>query len=453
MKKTKRLMSLVAAALIAASGWAQMKITFSGIENVTQSAMNDGSTLVQLPAGTDLNAIGSKMSITIGGTKITDLSKITPNPAETFITDGEIETFVYDGKAYSFRFFAGGYFTMVIFSDPHVDNETRQNDISARTAAIAAMGTESGAKFTFDKAPEGFVPKADIVFCLGDLDANRDIHGKYFNPAVAVFNEKGIPFVTLIGNHDIEPDYYNDNSAGMTSTGSSATTYSLNIMKNSYTTSQQLADGIKNVESITDSKASSYTQIGQFTFTYKGVRFYCASSYWWQKPYKSAMFGTPPYYSAEGTINALNTFVESHKEEPSIWLSHYPFIAEANAGEDKNERWWLDQNYPENGSTPKSILPSGSSQYYTDAAFTTNEGKAVADLKKKALADIIVKTNNPVHFSGHAHINAAHNYTANDNASSFTDHTIQPFYQSENNAFIVLCKEGTGVIEVKTVTF
>jgi hypothetical protein len=235
----------------------------------------------------------------------------------------------------------------------------------------------------------------------------------------------------------------------MTGTGENATKKSIEIMTNSYTSASQLTDGIKNVTTITDGNLNNrITQIGQFTFTYRGIRFYCASSYWWQKPYSGST-----YYSAEGTINALNSFVESHKEEPSIWLSHYPFIAEANAGEDKNERWWLDQNYPEDSSTPKSILPNGSSQYYTDAAFTTDEGKAVADLKKKTLADIIVKTNNPVHFSGHAHINAEHNYTANDNTSSFTDNTIQPFYQDWSNAFIVLCKEGVGVVEVKTVTF
>ena len=448
--KTNRILGLLVMALFAVNSFAQtMTFTFEGGAKPTYSEMSDGSYLVQLPAGTDLNSVITGVKV---NDEAVDATSVVPNPTKTFITDGEIETFVYDGKAYSFRFTAGEYFTVVMFSDPHVDTEETKNSISARTAAIAAMGTESGAKFTFDKAPGWFVPKADIVFCLGDLDANRNVNGKYFEPAVAVFNEKGIPFVTLIGNHDIEPDYYNDNSNGMSLTGQSATNSSLSIMKDSYTTASGLADGIKNVETITDGNLkSSIKQIGQFTFTYKGVRFYCASSYWWQKPYSSGLTST--YYSAEGTINALNTFVESHKDEPSIWLSHYPFVAEANSGEDKNERWWLDQNYPSDSSTPKSILPSGSSQYYTDAAFTTAEGKAVADLKKKALADIIVKTNNPVHFSGHAHVNAEHNYTANDNTSSFTDHTIQPFYQSWSNAFIVLCKEGVGVIEVKTVTF
>ena len=450
MKKIKRLMTLVAATFVAASGWAQtMTFTYANGATATASQMADGSYLMQLPAGTDLNA--AITGVKVNGATV-DATNVVPNPTETFITEGEIETFVYDGKAYSFRFLAGEYFTMVIFSDPHVDSEDVQNNIKAKTAAIAAMGTESGAKFSFDKAPKGFVPKADIVFCLGDLDANRDKNGKYFKPSVAVFNEQGIPFVTLIGNHDIEPDYYNDNSEGMSLTGISATNSSLEIMRNSYTSAKNLKNGIESVETIEDGSFTGYikpTQIGQFTFTYKGVRFYCASSYWWQKPYSGST-----YYSAEGTINALNTFVESHKDEPSIWLSHYPFVAEANAGEDKNERWWLDQNYPSDGSTPKSKLPSGNSQYYTDAAFNTDEGKAVADLKKKALADIIVKTNNPVHFSGHAHINAQHNYTASDGKSSFTDHTIQPFYTDwSNNAFIVLCKEGVGVVEVKAVTF
>ena len=447
MKQTKRFFTLIAATLFTMSAWTQMTFTYSA--TAKESTLPDGSTLVQLPASTNLND-GFIQSVTVDG-KAVPLEAIIPNPSSTFITDGEIETFIYDGRAYSFRFLAGEYFTMVIFSDPHVDDENRQSDIATKTAAIAAMGTASGKKFTFSEAPSWYIPTADLVCCLGDLDANRDKNGKYFNPSVAVFNEKGIPFITLIGNHDIEPDYYNDNSKGMSLTGILATNSSLEIMRNSYESAKNLTNGIKNVATIEDGSFTGWdkpTQIGQFTFTYKGVRFYCASSYWWQKPYSGST-----YYSAEGTINALNTFVESHKDEPSVWISHYPFVAEANSGEDKNERWWLDQNYPSDGSTPKSILPSGSSQYYTDAAFNTAEGKAVADLKKKALADIIVRTNNPVHFSGHAHINAENIYIANDNTSSFTDHTIQPFFEGWDNAFIVLCKEGVGVVEVQRVTF
>ena len=447
MRLTKRFLGLITAALLATGAWAQMEFTYSA--TATETKTSDGSTLVQFPAGTELTGVIT--GVKVNGQDV-DPSDVTPNPTKTFITDGEIETFVCDGKAYSFRFLSGGYFTMVIFSDPHVDSETIQNNVAAKAAAIAAMGTDGGKKITFSKAPLEFVAKADIVFCLGDLDANRDLDGKYFKPATSVFNEKGIPFITLVGNHDIEPDYYNDNSKGMSSNGSKATTASLNIMKDSYNKAAALENGIKDVATITDKSLSNVTQIGQFTFTYRGVRFYCASSYWWQKPYKFS-FLSASYYSAEGTVNALSSFVDEHKEEASVWLSHYPFVAEANSGEDKNERWWLDQNYPSDNSTPKSIMPSSTSQYYTSAAFNTDAGRAVATLKKKALADIIVKSANPVHFSGHAHKNETHSYTANDNKTSFTDYSIQPFTQGSNNAFVVLCKEGVGVVEVQTVTF
>jgi hypothetical protein len=100
-----------------------------------------------------------------------------------------------------------------------------------------------------------------------------------------------------------------------------------------------------------------------------------------------------------------------------------------------------------------SILPNGKSEYYTNAAYNTDEGRAVADLKKKKIADVIVKTKNPVHFSGHSHKNDTFDYTASDNTTSFTDYTIQPFTEGSNNAFIVLCKEGVGVVEVQRVTF
>ena len=89
-----------------------MAITFDGldVETLTQA---DGSQLIQLPDGTDLNNLGDKMTIKVDGVEV-DPASITPNPTTTFITDSEIETFVYDGKAYSFRFTAGEYFTVVI---------------------------------------------------------------------------------------------------------------------------------------------------------------------------------------------------------------------------------------------------------------------------------------------------------------------------------------------------
>ena len=104
----KRYASLIAAALLATNTWAQMRFTFTGME-VTETVLPDGTILVELPKGTDLNSFAELgMAATVDGESV-ELDAITPNPSTTFITDSEIETFVYDDKAYSFRFTAGAY--------------------------------------------------------------------------------------------------------------------------------------------------------------------------------------------------------------------------------------------------------------------------------------------------------------------------------------------------------
>ena len=249
----KKLLSMCLGLLFCGSAMAQMAITFDGldVETLTQA---DGSQLIQLPDGTDLNKLGDKMTIKVDGVAV-NAEDITPNPKETFITEMEIETFVYDGKAYSFRFTAGQYFTVVMFSDPHVTSEDIQNTLSNKTEAIATMGKSGGKTFSFESLP-GYTPTADLVCCLGDLDQNRDLGGKYFTPAIEVFSNNEIPFITILGNHDIEPDYYNDNSVGFTSAGNTATKEKLNIVKDCYTTAANLEKGITSVETITDANSS-----------------------------------------------------------------------------------------------------------------------------------------------------------------------------------------------------
>ena len=99
MKQTKRFLGLIAAALLATSAWAQtMTFTYADGATATATEMSDGSWLMQLPVGTDLNS--AITGVKVNGATV-DATKVVPNPTETFITEGEIETFVYDGKAYS----------------------------------------------------------------------------------------------------------------------------------------------------------------------------------------------------------------------------------------------------------------------------------------------------------------------------------------------------------------
>ena len=461
MKQTKRFLGLIAAALLTTSAWAQtMTFTYAGGATATASEMADGSWLMQLPAGTDLNA--AITGVKVNGTEVT-ASAVTPDPTKTFITEGEIETFVYDGKAYSFRFLAGEYFTVVMFGDPHVAESSgiSVDDMNAKATSIINMNKEGGPQVTFANAPKGYVPTTDLVICLGDMDKDNETSGSNFTNAMKGFNDAQIPFVTIAGNHDLVPDIYWDSTDdyGLSSSGCSNNRTALNIIKTQY----QKAAGFGGfeVETITDSNCKADMQVGHFTFKYKGVRFYCANNYWFQKPYdEGSLFSkSTTTYAADGTINALNSYVEAHANEASIWVSHFPFYSQANDYNDAAARWWLDQN---NAPYEVSLIPvdAASSEFYNGGVavkYTSAEGQALAEKKKKALADIIVKTKNPRHFSGHSHKNDGHDVTAT-NGAKFRDHTTKSLVGGsdngmQGNAFVVLCKSGVGVVEVIRTTF
>lgn len=444
MGKTKRLFGLIAAALLTTSAWAQMTFTYSAA--ATESTMTDGSTLVQFAGGTDLNG-GIITGVEVGGQTV-PANAITPDPTKTFITDGEIETFVYEGKAYSFRFIAGGYFTAVMFSDPHVDTEDIKNTLTGQVANIVNMGKEGGKVVNFANAPKGYVPTADIVFCLGDMDEDKEEDasspGQYYKDATAAFNTAGIPFITLLGNHDLAPDYWTGENGGNGLTygstgGSGYNDKSIAIVKEHRTQAQN--NGISEVNIFKDSDLRCDVQIEQFAFKFKGVRFYVGHTYWFQKPYdKPGLMSSATYYAADGVVDALDAYVDNHKEEPSVWMQHYPFVYGSDC-----DRWWVDQN-----DVGRFIMPTdaSSSAYYTsDKSYT--EGNPDVATKKNKLAEIINKTKSNtetgshVHFSGHVHSSKTETY------NGITDYTIgQP-----GKAYVVLCKEGVGVLEVKEVTF
>ena len=424
MKNKRRFLGLTAAALLTTSTWAQtMTFTYAGGATATATEMSDGSWLMQLPAGTELN--GAITGVKVNGTAV-EAASVTPNPTTTFITDGEIETFVYDGKAYSFRFIAGEYFTAIIFSDPHVAQDDYDgitvDNMKAFVSNVVKMGKDGGKVVTFSKAPK-YVPTADIVFCLGDMDKDK-ASGTDFKNAIAEFNTAGIPFITMAGNHDLSPDLWDDDSKGVTYGINDGGAYYDGITLDLITSQNNTAASNGNFTINTFTQSGGDVQIKPFAFEYKGVQFYCGQTYWFQKPYdEPSMFSAAKFYAPDGVIDALATYVEQHKDKPAVWMQHYPF----NYGSDC-DRWWLNQNAKGNS------LDSEVTSAYTTAA-----------QKKDKIVELMNKTKNPVHFSGHVHSTATNTY------SNITDHTIDNTIA--NAAYVVLCKEGAGVVEVKAVTF
>lgn len=417
---------------------AQMAFEFSGLEGVKTTTLADGSTQVVLPVGTDLSRLDSYgMTVTVDGQPV-DPAEIRPNPLTTVVTDGEIETFVYNKRAYSFLFTEGEYFTVVVMSDPHIEHTGHDGTAVATMQSyvdkVIRMGREGGPSFSFTALPS-YTPTADLVLCLGDMDKDSasETETQHFKNAFNGLNEAGIPFITMLGNHDWVPDYWGGGDYGLTSGsgGVKCNATALAVVEEQW---QKAAEkGGFTVDVITD--GTDHTQAHPFTFSFKGVRFYCGQTYWFQKPYTGyflAWGGTvlskATYYIPDGLIDALSAYVDAHADEPSVWMQHYPFVA----GGSDCDRWWVDTN--ENGAT---ILPED----FDNSLYKT------AKEKKDALAAIIKKTKNPVHFSGHTH-----NYGVNM-YGGIKDYTVAAPGRTAGAAYLVLCKAGKGVVEVKQVAF
>ena len=446
------------------SAMAQMTFTLNGLTYGDVAEKDSkGFTTVTLPAGTDLS--GLITTVSIDGQPV-DASKVTPNPTTTKINYGELKVFTYNNKAYGFRFEEDVWFCAVFFSDCHINqgsghDGTSQADMATIMTNILNMGKDGTKKVNFTtEGAMNLVPKTSIVFCLGDIDQDKGddgssgTHDNFLDCTAELAKTAGIPFIFIAGNHDISPDYWNDESKGVTyggSGGSHADDQTISAIKNNntYWNGQSVFD--ENIQYFTGGNGA--WQPSHFTFKFKNVRFYCSNCYWFQKPYnKPGLLSSATYYAPDGIIDALNTFVDNHKDEASVWMQHYPWLAGSDG-----VRWWLDQN--DNGNY---ITASGTSAYGSSTSgIAYNDATSANTLKKDPLSAIMMKAAGKVdgkvqHFSGHYHRFDDRTYTstvASDN--KVHDYTVAaPGNTSQtNNAFVVLFKRGEGVKEVIQTQF
>ena len=443
---------------------AQMTFTLSGLTwaSVAESDAN-GFTTITVPAGTDLS--GLITAVSVDGSPVT-ASQVTPNPTTTTLRYGELKVFTYNNKAYGFRFEEDVWFCAVFISDCHVNqgsghDGTSASDLTTIMNNIIAMGDDGSKKVTFTtEGATSLVPKTSIIFCLGDIDQdkgndnNDGKHTAFLNATAEVAKTAGIPFIFIAGNHDFSPDYWSDGSKGVTyggSGGSNADDQTITAIKNNntYWNGQGVFD--ENIQYFTG--GSGAWQPNHFTFKFKDVRFYCANNYWFQKPYnKPGLLSSATYYAPDGIISALNTFVDAHTTEASVWMQHYPWLA----GSDCN-RWWLDQN--ESGQYFTSSNTSIYGSYTSGIAY--NDETSANTLKKDPLSAIMMKaagrTGDKVqHFSGHYHRFADQTYTSTvESTNQVHDYTVAANGNTDqtNNAYVVLFKRGEGVKEVIQTQF
>ena len=238
---------------------AQIAFSFNQLKGVRSQTLTDGTTLVALPVGsnlTDMAAYG--MQATVDG-KPVKLSELKPNPITLNIDDLQTITFRYKGKRQQFRFTVGAYFTAVVISDSHTA-QTPLNSIENERIyceRITLMGREGGPQFAFDTLPT-YLPTADIVLFLGDMDKDSKREDTEFAAAMSPFHAHGIPFVPMLGNHDFVPDFWTGNKPGygLTITGGEpANQAAMKTIEAYLDSAQAVANSIEQLERITDGQS------------------------------------------------------------------------------------------------------------------------------------------------------------------------------------------------------
>lgn len=424
MKKT--FLTLCFCAFTTLVSYAQYTFELSMTTTPSQTeTLDNGAKVYSFPAGTDLNNLGLSCIVPQGAT-------VSPDPQMAKIRDNQVEIFTVtyaDGtrKAFPYYFTAGRWFTAIIFGDPEIDMADRdKNNATPDNLAKWArniIGMKESGHYAF-KTTSRVKPAPDLVICMGDMDKDQG-DGEAISEVFNLFTAANIPFVTMIGNHDIAPDYWGsgntDASLKALGTAGSSNKTSLDLVTNYLNTAKGY--GIENVVRFT--QPSGDTQPEPFTFTFKGVRFYVGQTYWFQKPYTYNTLTKGVYYAPNGIVSSLTDFVAEHKDEASVWIQHYPISCA--------DRWWTDAN--EGGY---SIDPTDTPDYQT------------AEAKRNKYMDLITQTKNPYHFSGHNHVQSINTHTYN--GKTFSDY-VAPYFAERGRAWMVLCHEGEGVVEVQSVPF
>jgi hypothetical protein len=382
---------------------------------------------------------------------IAEGATVTPDPRSVTFADGSLRTFYVtaeDGTQAKYDYIAtlDDWFTMVVGSDPEIGKEnmaTSVGTVSPTLAsvkphfeAIAAICGKESDEYTFDEY--SFIkPKVEIVFSLGDLDADRTDHTdikKCFDCITAT----GTPMIAVFGNHDWDPEVWGDKSTGFTYTGHSINQTSVSTVKGYVTTSSgsTMTTPITDVHYYTTSKGNG--QPSPFTFRFRNVQFFMAGNYWFQPSYNYSLTKLS-FYDPDAIINGLESYIDNtyNKEEPAVWMQHFPLIHGSDIG-----RWWTNQD----ANWTSSEVPTAASAPYSYNLGTEWTGYTAKLEKYKSL---IRKTKNPQHFSGHFHY--YNTDIIGDALPIFTDYVCG--YQGVGQHYLVLMRESVGVVAVKQVTF
>jgi hypothetical protein len=429
-----------------AEGTASSKTDFSLTLNGTVPRYTkEGVQVIFLDKKADITAATVTYTLADGAT-------VTPDPRTVTFTDGSVQSFYVtaeDGTKAQYDFVAtlDDWFAMVVGSDPEIGKENMATSVGTVSPtlesvkphfeAIAAICGKESDDYTFDDY--SFIkPKVEIVFSLGDLDADRNDHTN-IKKCFDVITATGTPMIAVFGNHDWDPEVWGDGSPGFGFDGNTINNMTVSTVKSYVSTSS----GSSMTTPITDVKyytaSNGATQPSPFSFRFRNVQFFMAGNYWFQPPYTYWGVTNPSFYAPDDIINGLESYIDNtyNKEEPAVWMQHFPLIHGSDIG-----RWWTNQDA--NWTSPE--VPTEASAPYSYKLDTKWTGYSA---KLEAYKSLIRKTKNPQHFSGHFHY--YNTDVIGDALPIFTDYICG--YQGVGQHYLVLVRESIGVVAVKQVTF
>ena len=399
--------------------WLDLRLN-SNIDNeiTPTDTLSDNKRLFLLNKETDLSKIELIVSISKGAT-------ISPEPSTVNIK--ELETLVFtvtseNGQKadYQYIFTLDNWFTVIIGGDSEIgmrgNDSNKLIEYVKKAINIHEYPTYSYSSYNY------ITPKTELFIMAGDMDRDRGGQLSDFDNVFKQVTDAGIPMITIYGNHDWEPDYWGDNSVGYSRFrgGFASNKRTLNVV-NTYIERSKLL-GISDVHVFASQHKG---QVNPFSFKFRNVRFYMGQNYWFQPPYSySGIFNsTITFYAPDDEIiNPLEDKISTiWKDDAAVWVQHYPFNCA--------DKWWVHQN------------GEGKSQDSNKGIWKT------ADEKREKLKELIRMTKNPIFFAGHNHREAIHTHIHPD--GDFSEYIAG--YFPTGKVFMVLMKEGIGVMEVKSI--
>ena len=394
--------------------WLDLRLNSDKDNNLTPTdTLLDNRRLFLLDKETDWSEIELMASIPEGAT-------ISPDPSTIRFEELETLTFTVtseNGQKANYRYIItlDNWFTVIISGDSEIG--MRSND-SNKTKAYVKKAIDIHKYSTYSYSTYNYItPKTELFIMAGDMDQDRGGQLSDFDNVFKQVTDAGIPMITIYGNHDWEPDYWGDDSKGYTLTGHSSNRRTLNVVDTCIERSKPL--GISDVHVFTSQRSG---QVNPFTFKFRNVRFYMGQNYWFQPPYSSGILSATFYAPDDEIINPLENYIKTTwKDDAAVWIQHYPFNCA--------DKWWVHQN------------DAGKSQDSNKGAWQT------ASAKREKLKELIRMTKNPIFFAGHNHTEATHTHShINGNFKEY----ITGYFPT-GKAFMVLMKEGVGVMEVKSI--